>query len=395
MQKTLTKQQARRFLLRKHGLIGDYRFSSKQGILGFVEQAGCIQFDPIDICGRNAELVLQSRVEGFRKPLLYELLYEDRELLDYFDKNLSIIRLGDWKYFERSRRAHRMAGRGIEDVNKVADHIMSSIRERGPMCSKDFGLRQKVDWYWSDTNIARAALETLYFRGDLIIHHKKGSIKYYALAEDHIPAELLHAEDPLKSDFDHLKWRALRRISSVGLLWNKASDAFLNIRNFKSGERETIFKQLLEEERIIEVAVEGVKEGLYCLKSDSGALESALRDEDCAGRTELLAPLDNLLWDRKLIRAIFDFDYKWEIYTPEEQRKYGYYVLPLLSGDRFIGRAEIVNDRKRRTLEVRRLWYEDGVARDARLRDAIAECFQRFGEFNACEAVEMMDGGRF
>ncbi len=136
MQKTLTKQQARRFLLRKHGLIGDYRFSSKRGILGFVEQAGCIQFDPIDICGRNAELVLQSRVEGFRKPLLYELLYEDRELLDYFDKNLSIIRLGDWKYFERSRRAHRMAGRGIEDVNKVADHIMSSIRERGPMCRR-------------------------------------------------------------------------------------------------------------------------------------------------------------------------------------------------------------------------------------------------------------------
>ena len=97
----LSNQQARRFMLLKHGLIDSYKFAGKQGILDFVRQAGCIQFDPIDVCGKNAELVLQSRVKGFTKQLLYSLLYEDRTLLDYFDKNLSIIQTADWPYFRR------------------------------------------------------------------------------------------------------------------------------------------------------------------------------------------------------------------------------------------------------------------------------------------------------
>ena len=98
-----TNQQARQFLLLKHGLLDEYRFSGKEGVLSFVRQAGCIQFDPVDAGGKNAELTLQSRVKGFTKQMLYELLYQDRELVDYPDKNLSIILTGDWPYFARYR----------------------------------------------------------------------------------------------------------------------------------------------------------------------------------------------------------------------------------------------------------------------------------------------------
>jgi uncharacterized protein YcaQ len=83
---TLTNRQARQFMLLKHGLLGEYRFIEKQGVLDFVRQAGCIQFDPVDSCGKNAELTLQSRVKGFTKNTLYELLYNDRKLVDYPDK---------------------------------------------------------------------------------------------------------------------------------------------------------------------------------------------------------------------------------------------------------------------------------------------------------------------
>mgnify|MGYP002511983147 FL=1 len=86
-----TKKQARQFLLLKHGLLGDYKFVGKEGILSFVRQAGCIQFDPVDVCGRNADLVFQSRIKGYQKTMLYELLYVDRKLVDYFDKNLAIV----------------------------------------------------------------------------------------------------------------------------------------------------------------------------------------------------------------------------------------------------------------------------------------------------------------
>ena len=96
---SITNSQARQFLLLKHGLIGEYKFVGKQGVIDFIRQTGCIQYDPIDICGRNSELTLQSRVKGFTKEMLYNLLYEDRLLLDYPDKNTAIILTEDWPYF--------------------------------------------------------------------------------------------------------------------------------------------------------------------------------------------------------------------------------------------------------------------------------------------------------
>lgn len=381
----LSNKQARRFMLLKQGLIGDYRFSGKQGVLDFIRQAACIQFDPIDICGKSPEIVLHSRVKGFTKQLLYSLLYdEDRRLLDYFDKNLSIIEITDWPYFRRYREAYKTGGRSHGEINAVCDEIKNIIHKKGAVSSADIGFSDTVDWYWSDTRLSRAALETMYFRGDLVVHHKKGTNKYYDLAENYIAAELLNAPEPYPDELDHQKWRVLRRIGGVGLLWNKSSDAWLNIWGLKSVQRNEIFRQLMEEEKIIEVTVDGIKEKLYCLSTDRGLLETILQEVELKSRCELLAPLDNMLWDRRLIKALFDFDYKWEIYTPEAQRKYGYYVLPLLYGDRFIGRVEAIRDRKAKRLVLKNIWYEKQVRQTKKLQSAIDDCMRRFASFNEC-----------
>lgn len=381
----LTNEQARRFMLLKHGLIGSYKFSGKQGVLVFVRQAGCIQFDPIDVCGKNSELVLQSRVKGFTKEMLYSLLYEDRTLLDYFDKNLAIIRTEDWPYFRRYREAHKAGGRSHGEVNAVCGEIKDIIRKKGAVSSADIGFNDTVKWYWSDTRLSRAALETMYFRGDLVVHHKKGTIKYYDLTENCIAAELLNTAEPYPDELDHQKWRVLRRIGAVGLLWNKPSDAWLNIWGLKAAERNEIFRQLLADEKILEIIVEGIKDKLYCLSDDRGLLETVLQEPGLKARCELIAPLDNMLWDRRLIKALFDFDYKWEIYTPEIQRKYGYYILPLLYGDRFIGRVEAICDRKAKTLVVKNIWYENGIRHTKKLQTAIDNCICRFARFNGCQ----------
>ncbi|MDD4139934.1 MAG: crosslink repair DNA glycosylase YcaQ family protein, partial [Eubacteriales bacterium] len=223
----ITNQQARRFLLLKHGLIGPYRFYGKQGILDFVGQAGCIQFDPVDTCGKNAELVLQSRVKDFRKDQLYDLLYTDRDLFDYFDKNLAILRTEDWPHCCRIRVSYREGCRSHREVDAVRATIIERIRKQGPVCSADLEFDTKVAWFWQDTRLSRAALETLYFRGDLVVHHKEGTIKYYDLAERCLAPELLDAPDPFADDAAYAAWRVLRRIGSVGLLWNRASDAWL------------------------------------------------------------------------------------------------------------------------------------------------------------------------
>lgn len=386
----LSKKQIRRFILLKQGLIGEYKFSDKEGILQFIKQAGCIQYDPNDVCGKNAELVLQSRVEGFKKDMLRELLYSDRKIIDYFDKNLSIIATEDWKYFERIRNANRQGGRSFDEINKISEMINAYIEENGPMCSKDFTLmdldmNRKVSWYWSNTKLSRAALETLYFRGELIIHHKKGAVKYYALAKDCIQKEILEEKDPFPNEIDHIKWRMLRRISAVGLMWNKPSDAWLYIWNLKSAERNKIFSELLNEDKIIEIQAEDSKYKFYCLSEDKDILDKV--DIKAKERTELIAPLDNMMWDRKLIKELFDFEYKWEIYTPVKDRKYGYYVLPILHGDKFIGRTEAVYDKKNKTLVVKAVWFGNNIDLNDELREDIKQCFSRFMLFNNSEKI--------
>lgn len=385
---TITNTQARLFILAKQGLIGEYKFEGKQGICDYIKQAGCIQYDPIDVCGKNSELVLQSRVKGFTKQMLYDLLYVDRKLIDYFDKNLSIISVDDWKYFEPIRTIYKNHTRSRNEIEAIAHEVKAFIKENGYACSKDLHLDKKVDWYWSKTKLSRAALETLYFRGDLVVHHKKGTVKYYALAEDHLPPQVLTAENPHKNELAYQKWRVLRRISAVGLLWNRPSDAWLNIDNFKAQQRNNVISTLKDEGELLTVNVEEQRYAFYCLAKDKELLENIIDNPPINKRTELIAPLDGMLWDRKLIKELFDFDYKWEIYTPENKRKYGYYVLPILSGDQFVGRAEIVKERRNRNLLVKNIWWENNILPDAQLQQNVAQCLQRFAVFNECHQIK-------
>jgi uncharacterized protein YcaQ len=192
---------------------------------------------------------------------------------------------------------------------------------------------------------------------------------------------------PNPEDLEHYKWRVLRRISAIGLLWNRPSDAWLGIWNFHAQDRLDAFQGLLSEGRILPVRVEGCKELFYCLKEDEQLLHSLPELPSLKPRTELIAPLDCMLWDRKLIKELFDFDYKWEIYTPEVQRKYGYYVLPVLSGERFIGRAEVISAVKRDALLVKNLWLEKGIKPTKKLSAELDRCFTRFMKFHGLKEL--------
>lgn len=380
----ITKKQAARFMLLKHGLIGPYRFEGKGGVLEYIRQAGCIQYDPVDVCGKNPELVLQSRVKNFKKEALYDLLYKDRLLIDYLDKNQAIFLTSDWRYFARTRMAHMQSGPSVEQINAVRDEILDIIDKTGPVSSSEIGFNGKVKWYWSETRLARAALESLYYRGDIIIHHRKGTIKYYDLARKHIPERDYAAPDPYPEDMDHIAWHVKRRIGSVGLLWNRGSDAWLLVRGMSAAARENAFDRLISQGQIAGMRVSGLKEPLYYLASDSDLLEHAADSAALKGRCELIAPLDNMMWDRKLINALFDFDYKWEIYTPLAQRQYGCYTLPILYGDRLAGRIETVAERKSHALAIKNLWLENGFKHTSKFQTALERCVSRFAAFNGC-----------
>ena len=389
MIRQISKQQARRFLLHRHGLLGQTPFIGKEGIVQFVRMSGCLQFDPIDICGKSPELSLLSRVDGFQKSMLVQLLYEDRRLIDYFDKNLAIIPTEDWPYFERMRSRYRTRVRSEEQIEEVAEKIREELRVKGPLSSSEVEQRGKVDWYWSKTSLARAALETLYFRGELIVHHKQGTVKTYDFAECHLPKSLLHQADPNETEEQYHAWGVLRRIGAVGFLWKKASDAWLGLVGFKAAQREAAFHQLKEAGQITALEIEGVKDKVYCLSKELPLLEEAQK-RGYPETLRFLAPLDCFLWDRKLIQALFGYSYTWDIYKKPEQRDFGYYVLPILYGEQFVGRIEPVCRRKQGFMEVKGLWWEPDVVVHADLKQALRSELQRLAEWNQCKWVDTL-----
>ena len=392
----LTARQVRRFLLLHHGLLGPHRFTGKDGALAFVRQAGCIQFDPVNVCGRNAELTLQSRVKGFTRDTLGVLLYGDRTLIDYPDKNLAILPVEDWPYMERYRARARRGGGEFPGLAALEAQALHYIEENGPVASDELPIEGSIAWHssihWSgnwhgESNAARSVLEQLYSTGALVIHHKRGTRKVYDLASRHIAPELLAAPDTLPQELEHLAWRVKRRIGAVGLLWNRASDAWLGILGMRTPERTAAFETLLARGEILPVRVDGVRDTLYLRACDEPTLRLAMSGERFSPRCEVIAPLDPLMWDRKLVRALFGFDYTWEIYTPAEKRKFGYYVLPLLWGEGFVWRVEAVADAKAGVLRVCHIWLEDGVRRTKALDAALAGCMRRLAGLNGCGEV--------
>ena len=400
--RTLTREEARRFLLFHSGLLGERRFTGDAGALEFVRQCGCIQFDPVDVCGRNAELTLASRVGGFTRDTLSRLLYSDRSLIDYPDKNLAIIPAEDWPYFERYRASARASGARFEGLEELERFALDYIRENGPVSADTLPVSGKIRWYsaihWSgsshvESNAARSVLEQLYTSGELVIHHKQGSRKFYDLASRCLSPALLAEGDPLPDEGDHRAWRVLRRIRAVGALWNRQSDAFLNIPGMnRAAVRDGAFERLLSRGEISEARVEGLSAPLYIASSSVPLLEGLLSPAapPLRGRCEFLAPLDPLLWDRRLIRELFGFDYTWEIYTPAEKRKYGVYTLPILSGERFAGRIDAAADRRRGVLTVKNVYYESGVRRTKKLDAAISSAARRLARLNGCKSVEYL-----
>lgn len=375
----LTKSQARQFILAHQGLWPPRCLTGKSGVLQYIDCVGCIQFDPLDIVGHNSELVLQARILGFRRAMLQELLYDERQLIDGQDKMMSIYSVRDWPYFRRDREsAARSLADGAELIRSILPQVRKDIMDRGPLSSIDLDYNDRVKWPWGPARLSRAALESMYFCGELVIHHRVHTRRVYDLATRRLPQDLLSAPDPNVGEEEYRDWRVLRRIGGIGLLWERSSDAWLGIPGVRSKQRRESLERLLTQGKVTEVSVDGIAPTLYLRTEDENSLYSALSDRTRAPRAAVLAPLDNLLWDRRLVAELFDFDYRWEVYKPAPLRDFGYYVLPILYGDRFVARFEPARGSAGGAVVIRNWWWEPGITLSDEMRAALTDCFREF-----------------
>lgn len=387
----ISNEMARNFLVNYQNLNGYGSLEGYEGVKSYMRKVRCIQFDPLNVVGRNPDLVLQSRVRNYQGRVLVDLLYNDRTLIDGADKVLSIILQEDYLKMTRVRSATTeelkgiLANRGSLDALEILDEIKEFIRNNGPQPANKISIGGKAkEGRWGHKNLSSAALDYLYHSGQLGIRTKLKTQKVYDLSENLFPEELLNGEDPFQTEREFLKWYIKRRVGSIGLVWNKNTGAWVGQYIFNQNPRTEIIRELVEEGELLAYQVEESKETYYMRKEDVCYLEKNVENNV----VQFIAPLDNFIWDRGMIEEIFHFKYSWEVYTPVVKRKYGYYVLPVLYKNQFIARFEPEKNQGNVPLRIKHWWWEPNVIITEEMVEAIHDAFYRFSMYLG---VEMMD----
>jgi len=373
----ITKEQARNFLLRHQRLDGT--LSGCDGILEYIKTAGCVQYDPLNVAGRNADLVMAARVVDYREDMLADVLYSQRMLIDGWDKQMSIYNRDDWPYFSRVREQKGievqsyLKYRDSEEALLHTDAVLEFLAKNGPAQSKGIKLGKAGTGTWGHKSIAGAVMDYLFNVGKIGVATKLGVNKVYDLIENLLPAEILNAPDPFATDQDFYKWYVLRRLGGVGMLRAKNGGGWLGYFVQDGALRRDALDELVVDGAATEVEVEGLRAKFYLRAEDLPKLrqENTIIDKT----VRFIAPLDNLIWDRQMISSLFDFDYGWEVYTPVAKRKYGYYVLPVLFDGRFVARFEPLQSKTH--MVIKNWWWEKGVAVTPGLVDAAMVALER------------------
>ncbi len=371
----VSARAARRYLVHHHLLTPPRALPAGPGsVMRVIDRLGSLQFDPLEVAGRNHDLVLLARVAGYRRAWTDDLLYRDRVLYETYNKMFSIVPTAELPWYrvtwDRGHASH--TGGTFDEHAPLVEELLERVRSGGPLSSTDVKPRAAIDWYWRPTNQVRALLEALAEAGILAISRREGNRRVYDLTERLFAADLLAQRHPEREQHRH---KLLSRYRANGLL-GATGEYALWTGTGETRDRGSLRDELVEAGRLLPVTVEGLR-GTRFLPGDEAALLDAAEAELVAegepaaawaiGRpagadpgVAFLAPLDPLAWDRDLLLRLWDFDYRWEVYVPEKKRRWGYYVLPLLYGDRFVGRIEPRIDRKAGTLRVLDLWWEDG-----------------------------------
>jgi uncharacterized protein len=388
----VTAEAARRFLVARHFLAPARSLEGgPDAVLEVFGKLGSIQFDPIAIAGRTHDLVLHARVADY-EPAWCDELYEHREIFEAYNKGLSFVPSSEYPWFRGN--LSRNAPRVLAENAEVAERVLERIRVDGPLSTLDFERERgaTTDWFGMPTNAVRAVLEAYAVTGVLGLERRDGNRRYYDLLERLLPADLLARELPLE---EQLRYKLLSRFRAHGLLGGSAGgDIFGGLGYAKPDPRfpgypgrHALWEQLIELGELVPVEIEGIRGKRFVLAEEVAVLEAPPAPPPSVA---FLPPFDPLVWDRKLLASLFDFEYVWELFHPPARRRWGWYVLPISFRDRFVGRIEPRIDRDGTRVEVLDVWWENGFAprRAEGFVDAMRDALRAYLRFAAASRLE-------
>ncbi len=387
---TISKTAARRFVLGRQGLWPGRRWQGVDGVAEALRTCEALQLDPLNVIARSHDIALWGRVLDYKTEFLNEVVYNRRGFFDYGGA-LYLYPMSELPYWWRHMAAfgeHPRWRTFAAEHGDVIAQVLDELRARGPLGNRAFAGNARVNSYRGDKDTA-VALYQLWATGRVMIHHREGFERVYDLRERVAPA----AYDTRASEAGLEAYFAAKTLAFLGLArlqsWRVSTADFI-ARHIEKAEAEAWMARLVQEDVAIPIRIEGAKEIHYALASDLRLLETVATGDVPAPWTPLdvtteeevifLAPLD-IVSARGRAAALFDFDYAWEVYKPAHQRRWGYYTLPILWGDRLVARVDAKLNRKTKTLELLGFWPEErerlGLAHDLLADDAFVAAFRR------------------
>ena len=389
----VSNRDARLIFLNKQGLAAPpHRALGKDGLLQLIHDLGFVQIDSISTVERAHHQILFSRNQTYRREHLTELLEKDGELFEHWTHDASIIPSAFFRYWKhRFRRKEasildrwrKWQGEGFD---QAFEETYARIVADGAVMSRDLKAEEHKSGGWWNWHPSKTALEFLWHTGKLAIARRENFQKVYDLVERVIPPQ--HTESEVEHEA-FVDWCCRAALERLGFATHGELAAFFDLVSPEEAKAWVIAHRDELVEVLIEPANGEKPRASYAFLGFPDVL-GALAEPPA--RLRVLSPFDPLLRNRDRTERLFGFYYRIEIFVPEAKREYGYYVFPLLEGDRLVGRIDMKADRKAGTLDVKRLWWEKGVRPSAGRIERLEAELARIARFAGVERVNYLEG---
>jgi uncharacterized protein len=374
--RTVSLVSLRRLIVDAQGYAARHRLGAAPAVEGAVRRLSCVQLDSISVVERSHRIALGSRVGTYPRDTVSRLLGTGR-LFEYWAHEACLLAVEEWPLFHAPmREGGRLWWGSVERTHPhLREEVLTAIRERGPLGSRDFeGELAKGMW---ERKPAKAMLDRLWNRGELVISGRQSFQRLYDLPERVLPHAVLEAPVPTEDE-------RLRRLAELAVRARGALTEAGIVEHWRlSGGVKRI------RPAVAALEADGVLERLAVDDDQADVLVPAGTELDRPASTTpvLLSPFDNLLWDRPFARRVLGFDHLIEVYKPQPERRYGYYVLPFLWRDRVVARLDLKSDRREGTLVVKALHLEERVRRSGAMDDALDRALDRLRRTIGLDAV--------
>lgn len=341
----LSKADAARAMVR-------YHFATCGAQREVFDRLRSIQYDPIAPAGCNHDLVLQARLPGYRVGDWQKIAYEERQVYDGWDKQACLVPFEGWPVRRIFHTWYRQRNPRIFNEHPHAvEAVLRELTERGPLAPKEFEFQEKAErnHSWQSPNLSKQTLRALWNSGIVMTAGRRKGQHVYDLTERIVPPDLFRR--PQLSEEEAVSELVMERHRAVGILRPGASQEVWSLHVYTAPRRAAI-QAHVERGDLVSIDLEGL------VAHATPAFLEELDKPSLDPRVIFLAPLDQFVWDREMIRHVFGFDYVWEIYVPEEKRRWGYYMLPVLYGDSLVARVEFWA--RDNVLEIRN-WFWDAT----------------------------------